>query len=314
MIISASYKTDIPTFYGEWLMNRLRLGYCKMINPYNRRVIRVPLTADEVDGLVLWTKNIGPFLKHLPELRARGLPFVLQHTINGYPRVLENAVTNTDRSVENVRRVAEEFGPRVCVWRYDTIVMTSLTPPDFHRSNFERIATSVRGAVDEVVISFAHLYRKTLRNLQAAAEQCGISWGEPTPEARRRLTTDLVAIAQSHGIQLTVCSQPENVVAGAIEARCVDAGRFEDVAGRPFTSRLRGNRKECGCFESRDIGEYDTCPHGCVYCYAVQHREIAQRRYRQHDPTSEFLFMPDEAHDKTVPQSSIQLPLFGCTP
>ncbi len=84
MIISASYKTDIPTFYGDWFMRRLHAGYCKSVNPYSRQVYRVPLDRQAVDGFVFWTKNIAPFLKHLPAVRERGFPFVVQYTINGY--------------------------------------------------------------------------------------------------------------------------------------------------------------------------------------------------------------------------------------
>jgi hypothetical protein len=65
MIISASYKTDIPTFYGEWFKNRLDAGYCRMVNPYNRRAHRVSLERDAVDGFVFLTKNLGPFLDKL---------------------------------------------------------------------------------------------------------------------------------------------------------------------------------------------------------------------------------------------------------
>src|SRR5438067_13702975 len=94
MIISASYKTDIPTFYGEWFMNRLRAGYCKMVNPYGRQVYTVALSIEHVDGFVFWTKNIGPFLKYLPEVKKRNYPFIVQHTINGYPSSLESKVIN----------------------------------------------------------------------------------------------------------------------------------------------------------------------------------------------------------------------------
>jgi hypothetical protein len=100
VIISASYKTDIPTFYGEWFMHRLRAGYCKVVNPYGRQVYRVALDRPAVDGFVFWTKNVAPFLKHLPEVSERGFPFVVQHTINGYPRQLETAVVDVERSVE----------------------------------------------------------------------------------------------------------------------------------------------------------------------------------------------------------------------
>src|SRR4051812_49095630 len=52
----------------------------------------VSLRPEDVKGFVFWTKNVGPFLGHLAEVRRRGFPFVVQHTITGYPRVLEQAV------------------------------------------------------------------------------------------------------------------------------------------------------------------------------------------------------------------------------
>jgi len=310
MIISASYKTDIPTFYGEWFANRLRQGYCKMVNPYNRRVIRVSLRPEDVDGFVFWTKNITPFLKHLPEIRDLGYPFIVQYAINGYPRAMEYSVVDADRSVDNVRQMAEEYGPKVCVWRYDTIVTTSLTPLDFHRANFERLARRLAGATDEVVISFAHYYQKTLRNMEWAGEHFGFSWHDPSMDEKRSLATFMLEIARSYGMQLSVCSQRDFLVPGAVDARCVDARRFEQITGRAYATKLKGNRRECGCFQSRDIGDYDTCPHGCVYCYAVQNRELAQQRFRQHDPKSEFLFTPANAVDQAQQTRPIQLPLF----
>jgi hypothetical protein len=310
VIISASYKTDIPTFYGTWFMNRLRAGYCKVVNPWNRnQVIRVSLERHDVDGIVFWTKNIGPFLPHLQEVSERGFPFMVQYTINGYHRTLEQAVVDSRRSVEHVRWLAREYGPRVCVWRYDTIVISSLTPVDFHLQNFERLCKELEGATDEVVISFVHLYKKTLRNMEKAAKALGFEWEDPPVDVKRRLAAQLVEIAHAHGMQLSICAQRDYLVPGAADAHCIDATRLEDIGCRPIRADLRGGRKECGCFASRDIGEYDTCPHGCVYCYAVLSRELAQRRYSEHDPSSEFLF-PVKDQTDTTPDQDGQLRLF----
>ncbi len=291
MIISASYKTDIPTFYGTWFMNRLRAGYCKMVNAWNRKqVFRVSLEQSDVDGFVFWTKNLSPFVPHLREVRERGFPFVVQYTINGYPRTLEQAVVNSGRSVEHVRWLAEEFGPRVCVWRYDTIVISSLTPVDFHLKNFERLCGELAGATDEVVISFVQFYKKTLKNMAKAAKEFNFEWEDPPPEAKRDLAVRFVEIARR-----TACgfpSAPNGITwfpAPPTPTALMRAGLKWLVADQSC-AELRGGRKECGCFASRDIGEYDTCPHGCVYCYAVLNRELARRRSREHDPTSEFLF------------------------
>src|SRR6266516_251907 len=272
MIISASYKTDIPTFYGEWFMNRLRAGTCKMVNPYGRQVYTIDLSPAQVDGFVFWTKNIGPFLQYLPEIQRR------------------------------------------C----DPIIITSLTPLDWHCRNFSTLASALEGTTNEVVISFAQIYRKTARNMALAAAEFDFTWREhnlddPTFLATaRELAAELAHSAASHGMQLRVCLQKDFLLPGLIEeARCVDAERLERVAGRPILNKTKqkGNRKECACSASRDIGEYDTCPHGCVYCYAVQHRDLALQRYKEHDPHGEFLFPPaDLPIDQESPASQVITP------
>lgn len=292
MIISASYKTDIPTFYGDWFINRLRAGYCVVLNPYNRTAFRVSLQREDVDGFVFWTKNVGPFIRHLDVVRDMGYPFIIQHSVNGYPRELESRVVNAGDIIEHIRHVSARFGSRVCVWRYDPILITSVTPASFHLRRFATLAEQLAGVTDEVVISFAQIYRKTLQNLDRAATTSGFTWHDPSDNEKCELASALVDIAAKHGLRLSVCSQKAYVVPGAHVARCVDATRLEALSGKHIAARLRGNRKECGCCESKDIGDYDTCPHGCAYCYAVQSRETAERRFAEHDPHSEYLFNP----------------------
>ena len=293
MIISASYRTDIPAFYGDWFQSRLDAGFCRTVNPYGRQIHTVRLDADAVSGFVFWTKNLGPFRPVLDDVRGRGFPFVVQYTINGYPRALETSVTDAGRAIDHMRALAREFGPRAGVWRYDPVVATALTPPDWHVGNFTRLADRLAGATDEVVISFAHVYRKTRLNMDAASRSHGFSWDDPPDDDKRALAARLAAIAAERGIGLTVCSQEAYLVPGAAAARCIDADRLSDVAGRAVAARRKGNRPGCMCAESRDIGDYDTCPHGCVYCYAVRTRALARRRHGAHDPNNPFLSPPE---------------------
>ncbi len=282
-------------------MNRMHAGYCKMVNPYGGQIYTIDLLLREVDGFVFWTKNIGPFMQYLPEIQRLGYPFLVQHTINNYPIELESRVINYTHTLAAMRQLAQEYGPQRLIWRYDPILFTSLTPPDWHRSNFVQLARELEGVTDEVVISFAQIYRKTERNLREAAQHSGFTWHEHNPEdpafmaTARVLAADLARIAAEHGMQLRVCSQKAFLLPGLIEeASCIDAERLERVAGHPLLSnaRQKGNRKECACAASKDIGAYDTCPHGCVYCYAVQRRDMALQRYKEHDPQDEFLFPP----------------------
>jgi len=294
MIISASYKTDIPAFYGDWFLNRLKAGYCMMRNPLNRRPIRVGLSKGEVDGIVFWTKNLRPFLRHLDVIAEMSYPFTIQYTINGYPASLEKHVVDWTRSVEAARTVAARFGPRCVVWRYDTIILSCETPREFHVENFSRIADALEGSTDEVVVSFLQLYRKTSRNLDAMAQQTGNRWWDPTVDEKRELAALLYEVASKRGMQLTICSQTD-LLSVQQPARCVDAKRLADVAGHPIPAEVKANRPGCECADNRDIGDYDTCPHGCVYCYAVRSQSLAVKRFRTHNPDSEYLFDDPEA-------------------
>ncbi len=288
MIVSASYRTDIPAYYGEWLMKRLAAGFCRVANPYGGKPYEVSLRAGDVDGFVLWTRNIAPLARDLPKI-AKIAPFVVQLSLTGYPRALEPGVIDTDRAVADIRRLAETRGPRAVVWRYDPIIDSGPTPAAWHRGNFARLAAALDGAVDEVTVSFAQIYAKTRRNLDQAARRHDFTWRDPADGEKRALAAELVDIAAAHGMRLTVCSQAAYVVQGAAPARCIDADRLSDLADKPIKARLKGNRPDCLCHESRDIGAYESCPQGCVYCYAVKSRAAAKRFLGEHDPEGEGL-------------------------
>lgn len=260
-------------------MNRLEAGSCQVANPYGGKPYTVSLGRDDVDGFVFWTKNPGPFLEPLAAVRDQGLPFVVQFTITGYPTPLEQSVPDTEQSVNLLKQLVKVYGTRAIVWRYDPIIETSLTPASWHLTNFQRLAGSLAGATDEVIISFAHIYRKTKRNLESSAQRHDFSWRDPAEDEKETLSQRFAEIAAENGMTLTICSQPSFLVNGIEGARCIDAQRLSDMANRPISAKIKGNRPGCLCSEARDIGAYDCCPMGCAYCYAVSRRDIAQNRH-----------------------------------
>lgn len=288
MIVSASYRTDIPAFYSDWFMRRLAAGQAWVTNPYRGKPYVVSLAPGDVDGFVFWTRNVGPLQGRLREIAAIA-PFVVQFTVTGYPRALEPGVIDTETAVAQIRALSEMFGPRAVVWRYDPIVETSLTPPAWHCENFARLAAMLERYVDEVTISFAQIYTKTTRNMNLAAREHGFAWRDPADEEKRAQIGALAEIAIFHDMRLTICSQPGFLVEGASPARCIDAGRLSDLAGREIKARVMGNRPGCLCAESRDIGAYDSCPQGCAYCYAVSSRDRAKQFLAAHDPAAGIL-------------------------
>ncbi|MEM7225994.1 MAG: DUF1848 domain-containing protein [Pseudomonadota bacterium] len=289
VIISASYRTDIPAFYGDWFQARLEAGFCRVANPYGGPESLVRLDAEAVQGFVFWTRNSLPFTPVLEALSRRGTPFVVQYTITGYPRPLERSVIEGKRAIAAVRELARRYGPKAVVWRYDPVFLTSLTPPAWHLSQFERLADELAGACDEVVLSFAQIYAKTRRNSERAARDHGFTWWDAEPEVKATLLTSLAETARQHGMTPSLCSQPDLLSASLTPARCIDGERLSAVAGRSISARIRGNRPGCLCAQSKDIGAYDTCAHGCVYCYAVRSQSLGKRKQRAHDPVAERL-------------------------
>ncbi|MGB0749927.1 MAG: DUF1848 domain-containing protein [Magnetospiraceae bacterium] len=285
MIISASYRTDIPAFYADWFRARLAAGVCWGANPYSGKPYRVSLRPEDVTGYVFWTRNPAPFADALKAVTRQELPFIVQMTITGYPRALDAATIDPARAVALMQELRETYGPRALVWRYDPIVLSDLTPPDWHRENLARLAAALRGAVDEVVVSFLQVYRKTARNLNAS----GLDWQDPTPMEKQALLAELLPLAAAQGLRLSLCGQRDLLIPGVQDAACVEAARLADIAGKPLVTVGKSHRAGCGCAPSRDIGDYDTCPHGCVYCYAVRHRDLAKRRFQRHDPRAESL-------------------------
>jgi len=288
MIVSASYKTDIPAFYAEWFRNRLREESVVVANPYGGPAQTVSMAPADVDGFVFWTRNVEPFLPVLEDV-VREFPFVVHYTITGYPRALDAGTISPERAVGHLREIATLYGPRAAVWRYDPIAFSSLTPPDWHVETFTRLAETLAGVVDEVVVSVVQIYRKTRRNMDAAAREHGFDWWDPDADEKRTLLARLASIAEGNGITFTLCGQRDLLVEGVGDARCIDAERLSDVAGWPVAAVRKAHRKACGCWASKDIGGYDTCPHGCVYCYAVGSRERAKVRFTEQDPAAPSL-------------------------
>lgn len=290
-IVSASYRTDIPAFYADWFAGRLDAGTVRVASPWGGRPQLVSLAPDRVAGFVFWTRNPAPFEACLARVAARW-PFVLQLTVTGYPRALDRSVVAAPAAIASCRRLAAAYGPGRVVWRYDPIVVSSTTPAAWHRENFARLADALAGSVDEVVVSFMQVYRKTRRNMDRAAAANGFAWTDPDPDLKLSLLAELAAIARDAGLRLTLCAQPELLarmaVGGVAPASCIDPVRLFGP-DRSDSYRLSKNRPGCLCAEARDIGGYDSCPHGCVYCYAVADAARAKANYNAHDRAAEAL-------------------------
>ncbi len=303
MIISASRRTDIPAFYAEWFMNRIRAGTCTVPNPFNpSQVSRVALTPEDVEVIVFWTRYPRPLFRHLGELERRGYRYYFQYTVMGNPRAIDTKGPALGASLRTFGELADRIGPERVIWRYDPIVFTPRTGADFHRRNYENIARSLKGHTRRSVISVVDVYRKSKQRLAELAEQgCEVlDWREAARDRYIALMRVIAEIGEANGMEVVSCAEKDDLRAYGIRpGKCVDdkliAGVFGiEVPGKKDPSQ----RKDCGCVVSKDIGMYDTCPFGCRYCYATKSLEQARINRERHDSNSPSLIANGNAVGK----------------
>ena len=289
-IISVSRRTDIPAFYSEWFLNRIRDGYVRWVNPFSRIVHRISLRPEDVMAFVLWSKNYAPLLPHLGKLDAGGYRMLFHFTINGLPKAFEPRVPGTRETLECARTLSDRYGADAVLWRYDPVLVSSITDRQYHLSRFRELCAALEGAVKRCYFSFVVFHNKVQRNASALRRETGIVLHDlPTPE-RVEIANALADIASEHRIELLSCCG-DYLLGGKIKkAHCTDA----ELLLRLYPDKTRRlveapTREGCGCCECTDIGAYDTCPHGCVYCYANSRLQSALRSYERHDPRSDML-------------------------
>lgn len=299
MIVSASRRTDIPAFYSKWFANRVREGWCLVPNPFNKaQVSRVSLLPEDVDAFVFWTRNPRPLMPFLTQLDKRGLRYYFLFTLVGYPGIIDPGSPPLDFSVANFRHLAARIGPDRVIWRYDPILLSPRTGHEFHQENFRRIAVALRGATNRCIISFAKVYRKARKRLDAAI-QGGPGHTDPNHPKTGELLRSLSRSARENGLQLNSCAAEEDLSPfGIYPGRCIDSRLISELFNTPVDpAKDPSQRPQCGCAPSKDIGAYDTCLFGCAYCYATSSLERAKLNHAAHDPSSPSLipFLKSEA-------------------
>ncbi len=310
MIISASRRTDIPAFYTPWFINRVRAGYCHVPNPFNRQhVQRISLSPQAVEMFVFWTRYPRPLFSYLNELDERGYHYYFQYTLVDYPGRIDRHTPALEKSLAVFCELAERVGPQRVIWRYDPIVFSQITPPEYHLESFAFLAQALKGYTRRSVISILTPYKKIKKRLEGMARQGaamlvpqGENWSQETwfPDLMRSLVTT----ATANGMELVSCAMELDLAQyGVRPGKCIDDGYILATFGLDVShTKDPGQRKACGCVLSRDIGMYDSCLFGCQYCYATGNFERSRLNHAAHDPQSPSLlgwYEPEEeAHQR----------------
>lgn len=282
MILSASRRTDIPCYYSEWFMKRLRDGFTYIRNPMNHaQVSRVPLSPALVDCIVFWTKDAENMLPHLDELDRMGYRYYFQFTLTPYDQTIEKNLRRKAEIERTFIELSKRIGRERVIWRYDPILLNETISIDFHMAQFRRLCENLALYTERVIISFIDVYAKLKTPLIR----------EILPEEMEKLSFFIGKTAKEAGLIAEACCERTDLSRWGIRgARCIDSGLIERICGVPFEIPPDKNQRSgCGCVQSIDIGAYNTCVNGCIYCYANNRPETAYRRFREHDPKSPIL-------------------------
>jgi len=290
LIISASRRTDLPAFYTPWFIQRIEEGFCRWQNPFNPKQTKfVSLRPEDVTAFVFWSKNPKPLLPYLPLLDRYGYRYYFQYTLNSYP-LFEPLLPELSERLAVFRKLSQQLGAERVVWRYDPIIISSATPFQHHLSTFDQLASSLEGAAGRVVISFFDYYPKLKLRFAALEQTSGIKLQDPfsTPQQLREFCQNLAEIAVKYGMEIFSCCEDLPEECGIQPGACIDEALLAAMGVDAMLPKDKGQRKNCLCRISTDLGAYNTCRHNCLYCYANGSPKAVERRISCHDPADPY--------------------------
>jgi len=276
-VISASRSTDIPAFYSDWFMRRLEEGYSRWVNPFNGKSQFV--SFERMRAIVFWSKNPKPLMKHLKKLDQVGVAYYFQFTVNDYVAdhggALEPNVPPLESRIQSFQELSNRLGKHRVIWRFDPLILTEELNVERLLEKVKRVGDQLHPYTEKLVFSYMDAYGKVRNNLKAK----GVKWLDFTPFLMRETASGLVRLNQQWGLKLATCAEPLDLQQPSIEPnKCIDDELLLRISnndpallklfGTPAGLKDSGQRRICGCAASKDIGQYNTCPHLCSYCYA----------------------------------------------
>jgi hypothetical protein len=308
LIVSASRSTDIPAFYGDWFLSRLKAGYAIWQSPFGGAPVTVSFERARV--FAFWSKNPQPFLSCIGNIEQLGYGFFFLYTLNDYvDDGLEPGIPPLDERIRTFQTISERIGPGRVIWRFDPLLVSDTLNVDDLLDRIQCVGNRIHRHTQRLAISFIDIakYAKVRRNLAASGIR-GIR--ELTDPEITELAGGLASLNERWHLSMTACGERHSLAEYGIHpGQCIGYDmlrtefsgdsvlmEFLDTPGQqrapdrdkravhPPSKYLKdpGQRGACGCIVSKDIGQYSTCPHGCVYCYANASRALAKRNYERY--------------------------------
>ena len=270
-------------------MGRIREGFAGVVHPFGGRRYVVSLKPEDVACFVFWSKDFGPFIENLKILDDLGYNACFNYTVTGLPDVFESRVDKR-AAIDALKRLSDTCSPQHINWRFDPIILSSICNREFFLRAFESLARELEDYVERCIISFVTEYHKVKRNFTQLQRTSGVRIANCGEGRKIELANELAAIAEHHRIRMFSCCGDYLTGSKIQKAHCIDGALIEELFfPEGFSYEDKPTRTECGCTQSTDIGAYDTCPHGCVYCYANTNKQRASNAFGSHEIGSAFL-------------------------
>lgn len=257
-VISASRREDIPAFRMPMFMESFR---AKSI-VYSMGKANYQVQIEDGDFFVFWTKNPGPAIQYLPELKSH--PMLWQVTCNSYGVDMEPHVPPKGKVIiPAIKELSRQLGPQSVVWRYDPICINDTYTVQEHAKRFEMLAQRLAGTFNYCTISFVDIYGKLAQKLNGILRA-------PTTQEINDLCGEFASTASKYGFEIRTCAEKVDLARFNIKpGKCIDPQVVANISGQPIpNTKDPSQRSACGCMPSIDIGNYRQCKHGCLYCYA----------------------------------------------
>jgi hypothetical protein len=221
----------------------------------------------------------------LPVIDSMGYHYYFQFTLTPYGRDLERNLREKNEIVSTFQRLSRYLNKDRVIWRYDPILLNNDLTIDYHTDRFKELCRELVGYTDICIISFVDIYGKLSKQVKNNFVK------NITEDEMHRLAYIFFEIAKDFGIELRACCEVADLsMEGVKPAACIDKNIVEQVCGHTvLLKKDKNQRSECGCVQSVDIGVYNTCKNGCVYCYANHSDVSIQNNYLKHNPNSNIL-------------------------
>lgn len=278
MIINTGSRTDTVQYYSDWLLKRFKEGFVYSRNPlFPNIVTRYELNPNILDCVVFCSKNYEPILDRLTEITDKFNTY-FHYTITAYGRDIEPNVPTIDESIETLIKLSKIVGKQRIAWRYDPILLTKKYTKQVHYNTFDYMSKRLSPHIDRCIFSFVDMYKKLETNMPEIIIL--------NNNDKIEIAKNIGSIAKKHNMIIQTCATIEDFKQfGILQSSCMTSEILGNANNITFKKvRHSGNRQGCKCIENRNIGDYDTCPNGCKYCYANKNPQIAQENYKKHNP------------------------------